>query len=117
MKREELAAEQRRMRLRHGRTGILTELPSESAGRGLVYAERRIREFFSSAGCTVLKNGWPDFFVKKGDKYLLIEAKGRHEKASNAQVEMHKMLKSIGLKVMVVRPEVDSLYQILKHLE
>ena len=79
--------------------------------------EKRIHTFFTTAGCTVLKNGWPDFLVVKGNRYLMMEAKNRHERVSTAQKEMHKTLRTLGFKVIVVRPEEDSLYEILSKLE
>jgi predicted RecB family nuclease len=71
--------------------------------RGISQVEKEVHEFLLDAQCDVYRYGWPDFLVKKGDKYLLIETKTKGEKITKIQKDMHNALKTIGLEVIVFR--------------
>jgi hypothetical protein len=52
---------------------------------------------------SILRGGWPDFLVKVGGHITMIEVKsGPKDTPKPHQTNMHNLLKSLGLDVVVV---------------
>lgn len=72
--------------------------------------EQRVYDHYQKYGWQVLRNGWPDFLLVKGQKVVGIEAKSATDKLSTEQKRMHTVLARVGLPVHVVG-EVDLTFQ------
>ena len=67
-------------------------------------AEQSVRNKLENNGYLVFKNGWPDFFAIRGRDYLVIEVKGsKHKGRTYEQRIAHAFLKSLGIRVDVLR--------------
>lgn len=55
-------------------------------------------------GFNLYHNGWPDFAIKSPNgRVLLIEHKSVRDKPKRNQLELHELLKELGLTIHVVR--------------
>jgi hypothetical protein len=76
--------------------GIVNERES------LVHAE------LTRLGCTILRNGWPDFLVKtKTSKIIAVEVKRVGEIPRPDQILIHDLLKEAGIETRVIEVEPD----------
>ncbi|MBF6557036.1 MAG: VRR-NUC domain-containing protein [Acidimicrobiales bacterium] len=74
--------------------------------------EQSVHDALVRRGCTVLRNGWPDFlvFTPGGQQGYALELKRGSDRLSDAQIRMHAALADFGILTHTVRPEgVDAL--------
>ncbi len=57
----------------------------------------------TQAGYEVIKRGWPDFLITKGDKVFAVEVKRCGEPLTPAQKEVMAILRKLGVKCKVYR--------------
>jgi hypothetical protein len=85
-----------------------------------------------SAGYEVVRDGWPDFLLVKGDEIVAVEVKNDKEYLNSRgyrttkhgtqkclhinQVRMLKLLEKVGLKVRIAFGDVNTLYTIDEYL-
>ena len=70
--------------------------------------EQEVYRLLKDDGFDVLKNGYPDFMVRRNGRYsgvAAIEVKQGNDKVRPNQKEMHDLFKDAGIPVYVIRPE------------
>ena len=72
--------------------------------------EAKVLRYLQEEEWEVHKNGWPDFICHKkslhGDNIIIaVEVKDWHDKLSEAQINMHGILRKAGIPVLVITPE------------
>jgi hypothetical protein len=86
-----------------------------------------------NAGYEVLKDGWPDFLLVKGDEVIVVEVKNDKVYANSRgykyaqwnptkflrvdQVRMLRLLEKAGLKVRIAYGSIDKLYTVDEYLK
>jgi hypothetical protein len=65
--------------------------------------EEYIRKEAENRGWRVYDKGWPDFLLYREGQAVFLEVKSCKSSCSKSQKAMHRMLKSLGLDVRVVR--------------
>lgn len=81
-------------------------------------SEQRVLDMLLSEGHPqVIRNGWPDFGVVMGGKLIGIEVKKANDSLRLDQIHAHKLLKTAGIEVFVVKDEghLSILKQIRSH--
>lgn len=70
--------------------------------------EAEVYKELKAEGYTVHKHGWPDFMATRGDEVRLIEVKSTADMKQQSQINVHKGLEKLGVKVeMVVRVNLE----------
>lgn len=70
-------------------------------------AERAVIQQLEAEGYKVLARGWPDLLAYRGDELRFIEVKPKDlARPSRHQRKLHRVLRSIGIQVEVIRPGV-----------
>ena|SRR5271157_4901522 len=95
---KKLLVEQQKMRLRQRRK-LMKNKPFIS---GLSSSERCVVRELISIKAQVYRNGWPDFLVRRGEKFVAIEVKLGKDNLSDDQLHMHAALKDAGVSVETV---------------
>ena len=72
----------------------------------LTLGENRVFDLLKSEGYVdIIRNGWPDFAIEAKGKLLGIEVKTGADELSDAQKKTHRILKRLGIPVIVVKSE------------
>lgn len=64
--------------------------------------ERKVEKHLKNSGCSVFRNGWPDYLAVRDGKAVLVEVKHGQDTLSEDQIRMIEALRSLGLKVGVL---------------
>jgi hypothetical protein len=70
--------------------------------------ENKVYQALEREGFDVLRNGYPDFFVRRNGRYrgiAAVEVKQGSDKVRENQKAMHKLFNEAGIPVYVIRPE------------
>lgn len=78
------------------------EVIQKESRLGSVKSEQDIAAILENEGCQVIKHGWPDFLVKKGNETYAVEVKTPNDRLHKHQQEMHRMLNELGLGTFTV---------------
>lgn len=65
--------------------------------------EEKFKREAETKGYTVLGNGWPDYLIMKGNRYIAVEVKSANDALKDNQVEMLKAIQEAGIKCCVYR--------------
>lgn len=69
----------------------------------LTKSERKVFSMVQDAGhYDIIRNGWPDFGVVVDGKLVGIEVKSRHDDLRADQTNTHRLLKMVGIDVVVI---------------
>lgn len=75
-------------------------------------AEDLIKQRYEDNGWETFRNGWPDFAFYRNGEIVFVEVKGPTDALSKKQLEMHTLLRALGIEVRVEhvsRAEVEDL--------
>ena len=70
--------------------------------------ERKVKLYLENLGDEVLRNGYPDFMIRRLGRYNglgCVEVKNRNDKLRPEQVKMIDALKKAGLPTYIIRPQ------------
>lgn len=70
-----------------------------------------VHERLEEEGYTVLHRGWPDFCAIRDSEIRFIEVKCLGDKLSEAQQQLHLILKLLGIEVEVIHQVLDYSYK------
>jgi VRR-NUC domain len=74
--------------------------------------EQAAKNALEKRGWTVLKGGWPDFIctrvVNGKIEMCMVEVKAEDSELSDRQVQMHRILRDLGIPVHILTVYVDS---------
>lgn len=82
---------------------------------GLNDTEQRVLDVLTADGAEVYRGGWPDFAVRIGNAVFTLEVKSdASPRLQLNQKKMHSLLRSLGVKVVVVN---GSYQHLLSHIK
>ena len=70
--------------------------------------EERVARAYSIDGWTVIRNGAPDFFVRKGRRLVAVEVKAPKDALRPEQEDVRRALMGTGIEYRIERPDGDS---------
>jgi hypothetical protein len=86
----------------HNIDPTLSKLSSDGYRKG-IRVEDKVWQYLTDNGWTIIRNGWPDFAAIKGSQLKFVEVKSDLSFLSEAQLQMHRLLKERGFKVEVIK--------------
>jgi hypothetical protein len=82
------------------------------------WCERHFEMVAENEGYQIVKNGWPDYVLVKGDEIIFVEVKTKGDMLRPVQVGMLLLLERAGAKVRVaVNGELSNLVTVMEYLK
>jgi len=67
-------------------------------------AEKKFQQAAKEAGWDVVRSGWPDYLIQKGNKIAFVEVKSKKDRLHLNQIKILNILSGLGLKCYTWRP-------------